>query len=1151
MFFGDGSGEASDEYEDDIPKKKTIEEKLQSICVCKDFLSQTMPLPFICESEYQNVSQNTDIPELEPLGTIIFCISKRSQIVQNKENNQNEPLIVAWSNMKFTTDTEFSVIIPNFFKNGYRFNQKEPTFYPMIDPTVKAMENLSLFRHDFQNGRAVFHYVGQGFPPITSEGIYSHPENGRTTLLTTFQSLFTNIRTPSLFVFDCENAGIVINSFKATEDNLTEGSQTAANRFPIASKYLIEKEDWSDWFCLCATSPGERLPIDPILPKDFLSTALLTPISIAILCHILKHYKTSFKTSPLDYINSIIKDSKKEGIDHLTEILISVTECIAADYLTPRLFMLFFRREPFVRTLFRRFVLAQFLLHQYSVHPISHPYLPPMWNHSSWVQWETALDMWISQKTLPSPFSSAFFFHSMAVTFTSAVLQGKASTTKKSLLTCASCIPSDDPFGKLALVPLAIYAADSQLNRSNITSTINFTTFMEILLEMPNRIEKALKDKQQTTTLILDFHALCYIIVSALHTDLNTLVGFPKNVNIEPLISLTMNPLIPASTRTLATAILTILQKPMKSLREPFTSPSFYEKLQNVLCVSDSSLTLWYLLLMKRAHGFLSVCSEIDNTSLELCVNLLLFHNTPEVRAAAISALSLFCIDQEQTARIMFSLIFSLFDCSYIVRNQVLLLVIRCLSSHLPVNASQFEQSIQATSFNDIMMQLMSTKTHFSKYSADFQAFIQETKTAVKEGDLIKMLCFIISYLLFDPNKIVVDNAQKAKELFIAKNEKSAIAIPLEMQEGKTDEFLIASTENSTSETEFASDSDALFKAATDQLVRSGMWQPIELHPAPPTLYPAVKLPSQIPYPNAAVTTAHSTLQGTFPLRATYMGDELIVATNNKNIYFLNQDLQPRQKIKLSAAETCDIRSMNDNLIVSTADGCVHIWHEQRPTISFRAGAAYQSQSLIQLAAPSPVNPALISTARNASPVALWDISVQRMLGEWSSISSPASALQMDQEQQYVGYLGCANGSIAQMDFRVDMMLQPTKIIAANGSDRILRIGSFLDDSYSIYAGTAGGRIIKWDTRTEKLQAIISNRGQLASFSIHQPSNTFFTSPTNGQPWISSKNGDILVKIQNVPPQGSIIATHKTHAVATLICSNGEMFAYQMVLNSQ
>ena len=842
---------SDDEFDDTSSKPKSILEKLSSFRINDEILNRPIKLAHLNENMYKNKQQSSDLPELETLGSVIYCVSSRSQIVHSKEMNEDTPFFLAWANMQSTTDTEFPVLVQNFFKSGYKNFTVEPNFCGLLNPTRKSIQYLSSFRHDYPSGRAVFHYVGQGFPPLGEKGIYTFKNSSsflanHGSLLISYENLFYHISAPSVFIFDCDNAGIVIDKFKSAEDRLIDQNQQNSNSlnatqlsspFSLPPKYLFERDELSDWFCLCATSHGEKLPSEPLLPKDFLSVALLTPVPLAILCHILRNYKTTFNETPLDNLNNYLKAEDPQNLKYLTDVLNNVVESVAADYLTPRLFLIFFRRESFIATIYRNFILAQYLLIQFSVHPISHPYLPPMWSHSSWSQLESFLDMWVLRKTSPSPFTSSFYFNSLSYTFTSLVSKNKVDIIKKSLLSSVSSIPFSkdnlDEF-RLPFRSLAKYAFTSQNNRSNLTSLINFDSYMDLFFSFPEIVEKCNSINKPISTLISGFHALCYIILSCLATDQACLISVPKSIDkADSIINLLFTNTLQPLTKTLIAAIITILQRPIRKMKNSLLSFSLFTKIQNVLYNSEPYLMLWYILLLKRTYSFQCVSKQVyDSTNIEYQLLNLLFHSSEEIRAASISALSLFCIDKEHAKHIVFSVMICIFDTSFYVRNQILLLVIRSLVSHVHIYENEYLDYLNMKSINeesnDLLKQILKMKGEYQLFKDNLKTFIdrtQEIASDYSETTFTQLLFFVVNYFTSDPNKTVKENALHAKDVFLQKKDPSMISLTLNLQEGTTDEFTLASLDKTNNERDFPSDSDALFNACLEQLIQSNCYE--------------------------------------------------------------------------------------------------------------------------------------------------------------------------------------------------------------------------------------------------------------------------------------------------------------------------------------
>jgi len=1139
-------------------KNETFEEQLKRVINPIKSLKNLCNLANLDEKEYKGDVPSFQIMDLDPLECVVFMVASRYHISLNSECIPNSPLVFAWANMNTITDSEFPSLINSYFKEGYSSMKKLPRFMPIIAPTPEKMVSISKIRHDFASGRIMFHFIGQGFPPLSSEGLIIRNNHNGPLLATNLKNLFVQIHTPSVFIFDCENAALAIDAFKKAEDEMTETVEVAANRFPVAANY-VKADDWSDWFCLCATSVGEKLPVDPLIPRDFLSTCILSPVSIAILCHILKYYRTSFNDPafPLSALKDMLAYEKKDDQKNLLNVLVAVTESVASDYLTPHLFIHFFRREQSVSTLFQRFILAQFLLAEYSVRPISYPYLPNMCHHPLWLQWKTTIDIWITTNLTPSPNFSNEFNRRVIVSFITSMIHVPNEKIRPSIIAAASFVPfSNIEAAHTSLVQIANYASQTPWNRQKLAPVLHFPDLLELFFQIS--LSSSNSHDMPISTQILEFHALAYILLCALQTDMTCLLGVNKNTDFSKLLSALFNKTIPQSTRTHIAAVISYLQRPFETARQICSTQVFLSDINVSLQQSNPSLAVWLLMLLKRTYLTFSMDESLFiPMSLHLQVAGFLFHNSPEVRAGAISALSIFCqgFNSPITSLLVFSSLPLLFDISTYVRNQLLLFFIRALVSINAIQPEYFENRTPFSTLSSVFQWFYPSYRHFSEYIDVYENFLRAAEKSSRSWNslLPKVLCFAIDYMCYDPVMLIKDNANRAKSLFISNKSPSQIAsqfgIPFASSAG--DRYSKAAEENAAKLKDFPSDSDALFNCFSSQLVRSAHWQPPECFPSTPSRFKnRTDLGScnVIPVPNYLQLSSHSKVQSQTPLKITFKGNDLVIASSNKQVYLLNEG-KISSKICLSESDICDLHSIDDIVLACTTDGCVHLWSPERSErVSFRASVSYRSQSALQLAAPSVFRTSHIATTRGvASGVALWDIESQKLVGEWSTFDqfTGVSAITMHHAMPEICVIGSGTGSLATIDFRQPQEENAKSILSVQIGDKIIRIGGYRESPRTVFAGTAGGKCLSWDSRNNKVSYIGSRYGQLCSFETHPLCPVLMCATTVDQPFLLSPSGTILLRALEVGP-GALIASHKSEPTIAFACPSGDFFMFNM-----
>lgn len=214
---------------------------------------------------------------------------------------------------------------------------------------------------------------------------------------------------PSIYVFDCSNAGVILNLFvkfaeqidKELEENrknfppnpsLSSNTATSAmtnssaHSTPQITPVFPTASPLQD-ILLCACGEKELLPMNPELPADLFTSCLTTPIRIALRWYVLQ--KNISRLNPdidqdmIDKIPGTVTD-RKSMLGELNWIFTAVTDTIAWNSLPKEIFQRLFRQDLLVASLFRNFLLAERIMRSYGCHVCSRPALPPMFEHRLW-----------------------------------------------------------------------------------------------------------------------------------------------------------------------------------------------------------------------------------------------------------------------------------------------------------------------------------------------------------------------------------------------------------------------------------------------------------------------------------------------------------------------------------------------------------------------------------------------------------------------------------------------------------------------------------------------------------------------------------------------------------------------------------------------
>ncbi|KAK7614320.1 WD repeat-containing protein-like protein mip1 [Phyllosticta paracitricarpa] len=263
-----------------------------------------------------------------------------------------------------------------------------------LDPTVdETRRYCSTLRKNARNERVLFHYNGHGVPRPTSSGeIWVFNRNYTQYIPISLYELQSWIGAPSLFVYDCSDAGLIIQNFNKFAEKHEQENAEVLRREPNA-----EIMDFSDCIHLAACREKETLPTNPDLPADVFTSCLTTPIEMAVRFFIMQNPLPSGITLQ-DAANIPGRVSERRTpIGELNWIFTAITDTIAWNSLSKPLFKKLFRQDLMVAALFRNFLLAQRIMRVYHCHPQCYPEIPETHDHPLWKSWDLAVEMILAQ----------------------------------------------------------------------------------------------------------------------------------------------------------------------------------------------------------------------------------------------------------------------------------------------------------------------------------------------------------------------------------------------------------------------------------------------------------------------------------------------------------------------------------------------------------------------------------------------------------------------------------------------------------------------------------------------------------------------------------------------------------------------------------
>jgi len=272
--------------------------------------------------------------------------------------------------------------------------QPKARYKQCLDPTVEEVKKLCLnLRRNAKDERVLFHYNGHGVPRPTNNGeIWVFNKNYTQYIPLNVYELQTWVGSPSIYVFDCSAAGLVVQHFKQflqqreKEHQRMAGASDNMHPFPL-----------KDCILLAACGVNEILPMNPNFPADIFTACLTTPVKIALrwFCST-QSILSGITPEMVDNIPGRLND-RRTPLGELNWIFTAITDTIAWNVLPQRLFQKLFRQDLLVASLFRNFLLAERIMRSVNCTPLSSPRLPQTHQHPMWQAWDLAADVCLSQ----------------------------------------------------------------------------------------------------------------------------------------------------------------------------------------------------------------------------------------------------------------------------------------------------------------------------------------------------------------------------------------------------------------------------------------------------------------------------------------------------------------------------------------------------------------------------------------------------------------------------------------------------------------------------------------------------------------------------------------------------------------------------------
>ncbi|KAI9050277.1 hypothetical protein LZ554_005445 [Drepanopeziza brunnea f. sp. 'monogermtubi'] len=261
---------------------------------------------------------------------------------------------------------------------------------PSVEETKKFTQSL---RRNAKEERVLFHYNGHGVPKPTASGeIWVFNKNYTQYIPVSLYDLQTWLQAPTFYVWDCSDAGNIINNFHRFVQKHEEEEAENVSKDP---SYTAQA--FTPYIHLAACGVKENLPTNPLLPADVFTCCLTTPIEMALWFFCLQNPLPSNITPERAKKLPGRLQERRTPLGELNWIFTAITDTIAWTSLPRDLFRQFFRQDLMVAALFRNFLLAQRVMSTYNCHPQSFPVLPDTHTHPLWASWDLAVEMALSQ----------------------------------------------------------------------------------------------------------------------------------------------------------------------------------------------------------------------------------------------------------------------------------------------------------------------------------------------------------------------------------------------------------------------------------------------------------------------------------------------------------------------------------------------------------------------------------------------------------------------------------------------------------------------------------------------------------------------------------------------------------------------------------
>ncbi|GMT33590.1 hypothetical protein PFISCL1PPCAC_24887 [Pristionchus fissidentatus] len=324
----------------------------------------------------------------------------------------------AWVDPTAGQNNKATAKIAAALQKNYERWQPRARYKVAADPTVEEVRRICVgMRRGArpQDERVLFHYNGHGVPKPTSNGeIWVFNKNYTQYIPLSVFDLQGWMDTPSIYVWDCDSAETIVNSFNRFAGDHEKEWTTELDEFqekqdglpPLLShmgldeqaeavKFPKKRPRFKDCIQLAACRVDQTLPTHPALPADLFTSCLTTPIHMSILWYLIQTDKVHHFRNLIDDIPGVLTD-RRTLLGELNWIFTAITDTMAWNALPRDVFQRLFRQDLLLASLFRSFLLGERIMRAYGCGVVSCPRLPSTADHPLWESWEYTIDLCIS-----------------------------------------------------------------------------------------------------------------------------------------------------------------------------------------------------------------------------------------------------------------------------------------------------------------------------------------------------------------------------------------------------------------------------------------------------------------------------------------------------------------------------------------------------------------------------------------------------------------------------------------------------------------------------------------------------------------------------------------------------------------------------------